>query len=620
MRVFFFALCVVALANSSVYAYLGGFEIPDGYFPIGIQQISYDVATYNAGQYGTRFGGVVYTPDASDATVSPTELWTRIQGAPNQNSLAGLSSSPFSYATGHVTFDRSYINAGGIANGPLPSGTLPGRRVNQALVITTNSQGWAGVPREYSYQLDNHDLNGAAAIGQPSIPMSSASNSKMLISWWSCAQIFGTGDTPSGGLGVDTRGDKISFYDSAGTLGFEVGYIQPGTTLDNAWYRAGNTGATGAGTSIPITLNKYHRWDIELDMLANTVKASLFDPFVGSGTTYTVIPAGTPTVGNMADLATLGFTSTAGVNNDKKWSVDDFQFCVTEAALSELLDGGTLWSGDKQFSEFEYHGGGDMPAAEDVFVKAITDADGNVGIRFQGAFVDAAGGGASDALIDFLVTAPEGKLIKDVHMAANPLVVGGGNTAGLVSVTETFLADNDQTVLSVFDLKPGSRKLTDWADLVDADGNLAPVQQLHVQKDIIAWAQQLGSAATMSFIDQTFSQCDADPANSGVCRVVDPPMGHPGDFNGDGMVNAADYSVWRNGLGSIYTQADYEIWKAHFGESWPPGSSATSSVAVPEPTSWAMAGVCLATLLFWQGRSTLLSHELRQYPPPATPV
>jgi hypothetical protein len=141
-----------------------------------------------------------------------------------------------------------------------------------------------------------------------------------------------------------------------------------------------------------------------------------------------------------------------------------------------------------------------------------------------------------------------------------------------------------------------------------------------VQKDIIAWAQQLGSAATMSFIDQTFSQCDADPANSGVCRVVDPPMGHPGDFNGDGMVNAADYSVWRNGLGSIYTQADYEIWKAHFGESWPPGSSATSSVAVPEPTSWAMAGVCLATLLFWQGRSTLLSHELRQYPPPATPV
>jgi hypothetical protein len=29
-----------------------------------------------------------------------------------------------------------------------------------------------------------------------------------------------------------------------------------------------------------------------------------------------------------------------------------------------------------------------------------------------------------------------------------------------------------------------------------------------------------------------------------------------GDFNGNGAVDAADYTVWRDGLGSIYTQAD----------------------------------------------------------------
>jgi hypothetical protein len=92
-------------------------------------------------------------------------------------------------------------------------------------------------------------------------------------------------------------------------------------------------------------------------------------------------------------------------------------------------------------------------------------------------------------------------------------------------------------VLSVFDIEPGSRKLTDWADLVDADGNLAPVQKLHVQKDIIAWARELGSVATLSFIDQSFSQCDEAPMAPGRCSLMDHL--HPGDFNGDGIVNAA---------------------------------------------------------------------------------
>jgi hypothetical protein len=267
----------------------------------------------------------------------------------------------------------------------------------------------------------------------------------------------------------------------------------------------------------------------------------------------------------------------------------------TSLPLSELLDGGSLFSGDKEFSDFSYHGGGDMPAAEDIFVKAITDADGNLGIRFQGAFVDAAGGGASDALIDFKVTAGEGKLIKDVHLAANPLVVGG-DKAGLVSITETFLPDNDQTVLSAFDIKPGSRKLTDWADLVDENGDLAPVQELHVQKDIIAWAQKLGSAATLSFIDQTFSQCDADPMLPGRCRVMD--HSHPGDFNGDGVVDAGDYTVWRNGLGPIYTHDDYEVWRENYGSTWSIGAGSLSNAAVPEPTSLLLFVVSAAIGMF----------------------
>jgi hypothetical protein len=32
-----------------------------------------------------------------------------------------------------------------------------------------------------------------------------------------------------------------------------------------------------------------------------------------------------------------------------------------------------------------------------------------------------------------------------------------------------------------------------------------------------------------------------------------------GDFNQKGIVDASDYTVWRDGLGTIYTQADYNI-------------------------------------------------------------
>jgi hypothetical protein len=74
--------------------------------------------------------------------------------------------------------------------------------------------------------------------------------------------------------------------------------------------------------------------------------------------------------------------------------------------------------------------------------------------------------------------------------------------------------------------------------------------------------------------------------------------GLPGDFNFDGIVNAADYTVWRDALGDsvspfqgadatgdgLVTQADYSVWKSNFGASLS-SVEAAGSQAVPEPTS-----------------------------------
>jgi len=71
-----------------------------------------------------------------------------------------------------------------------------------------------------------------------------------------------------------------------------------------------------------------------------------------------------------------------------------------------------------------------------------------------------------------------------------------------------------------------------------------------------------------------------------------------GDFNLDDVVDAADYTVWRDGLGTAHVAADYNIWKPHFGATAGSGSAALSTVqlAVPEPATLVLA---LATASVW---------------------
>jgi arabinogalactan endo-1,4-beta-galactosidase len=66
------------------------------------------------------------------------------------------------------------------------------------------------------------------------------------------------------------------------------------------------------------------------------------------------------------------------------------------------------------------------------------------------------------------------------------------------------------------------------------------------------------------------------------------PTGLPGDFNGDGAVDAADYTTWRDAVGSGYTPGDHAIWAANYG------AVTTTSKTVPEPASFGVAAVAMA--------------------------
>jgi hypothetical protein len=81
-------------------------------------------------------------------------------------------------------------------------------------------------------------------------------------------------------------------------------------------------------------------------------------------------------------------------------------------------------------------------------------------------------------------------------------------------------------------------------------------------------------------------------------RATLPAPGLAGDFNDDGSVDAADYVVWRKGLGTSHSEVDYDDWRANFGVTAGAASTgASTQAAVPEPTSILMislGGLCLA--------------------------
>jgi hypothetical protein len=85
----------------------------------------------------------------------------------------------------------------------------------------------------------------------------------------------------------------------------------------------------------------------------------------------------------------------------------------------------------------------------------------------------------------------------------------------------------------------------------------------------------------------------------------------PGDYNRNGVVDAADYVLWRDTLGNPVTPSsgadgngngtvdngDYDVWRANFGFTVGNGGSAGIGAGVPEPASWLLVSMSAVLLL-----------------------
>lgn len=112
-------------------------------------------------------------------------------------------------------------------------------------------------------------------------------------------------------------------------------------------------------------------------------------------------------------------------------------------------------------------------------------------------------------------------------------------------------------------------------------------------------------------LDFRFLLMGQDVATKGlVSYVAFAPVA--GDYNGNGIVDAADYTTWRDTLGSTtdlrangdntagsagkIDAADYVYWKARFGNTSGSGSGGIGGSPVPEPATWLLASLVGAVI------------------------
>jgi hypothetical protein len=149
--------------------------------------------------------------------------------------------------------------------------------------------------------------------------------------------------------------------------------------------------------------------------------------------------------------------------------------------------------------------------------------------------------------------------------------------------------------------------------LSDNDGNSNTTPPAGVY--MIAWqARSVGfeTSDPFLFVHRTSNVSDfvrdlaADWAIANIDSMFGPAL--PGDYNDDHVVDAIDYTVWRNAFGLNFTLPnedaspnvvdadDYTIWKMHYGEALGSGAGSGGIVAVPEPSALSFVGCLILTL------------------------
>ncbi len=203
----------------------------------------------------------------------------------------------------------------------------------------------------------------------------------------------------------------------------------------------------------------------------------------------------------------------------------------------------------------------------------------------------------------------------NVDLTINVPVTNGSLTKsglGTLALNGANSYSGDTTV-AAGTLSLGGRYLADASDVYLSNGAFLNLNFAGTSDDVNSLfidgiSQPVGTWGAVGSGAQFSSPLITGPGMLKVATFIPPPLW--GDYNEDGVVNAADYVVWRDSLGSQTALAnddtagvgldDYNRWQAHFGETNVGGAGSASGAAVPEAQSAMLAAIALALMGFAQ--------------------
>ncbi len=222
----------------------------------------------------------------------------------------------------------------------------------------------------------------------------------------------------------------------------------------------------------------------------------------------------------------------------------------------------------------------DAPMSGTVWFSVLvnnTDATGVVGVSFNPTTYD----DASDV----------------IQLVGNKLRVTLANTT--TENVATLDLNNVHLLLGRLTITDGNDTLSLWVDPISIASLSAPTFTR-------SNANFLSSLSSMGIVSYNTSKSnaggylDALIVSNSSTALLDVTGVVSGDFDRNGMVDAADYVVWRKSLGTTYQQSDYQVWRANFGQSAASGSAGMGNATIPEPTTYMLLILAVAGWCSWR--------------------